>query len=336
MRIETIQYLACPVCQNTTIAIDDKILPIVGTDAEIFEGSLSCSSCKYRTVILAGLGILTPNPFDYLVAQKSVLCRSELSSNRSKACEALLADLPEHPYGMGRQETWETPHGIAVYASMQYLEREESAFYDYIAEITDSGVDGANTQGSLAVDVGSNVGGVTRRLAARFSYAIGVDLSLLALAEARRLNFHASGKPVEIREPVSATRCEPRSQCLTAQENMDFIIGDATALPIRRSAATVLAAINLIDITPNPTKTLRALFEFSQSSHSVLTVATPYYFRVDRNPPSTWGELEEFGVAEILQKWGAKIFSSEKKMWRLRFYPRYVQEWECDVVVAGT
>lgn len=334
MRTRTLEYLCCPVCREHSLHIKDSVLARRDSgDGEIIEGTLACATCNYSTVIVLGVALLVANYQDYLTRNKGTILQCEHICMASTAVIEIIRSMPESPYGAIRSETWETPIGIESYINGQYGLNAGGSFYRYIVDLVSATASKKRSSTGILVDLGSNVGGCAARLAPLFQYSIGVDMSFLATLEARRINLGAPTKRSFLSIPVSSTSFVNEVHSMPDVASLDFIVADAFQLPILMSSIDLALMINLIDIVHSPMHLLEVICT-ALADNSRILVATPYYFRVDRNPPSSWQSLQQVGVGHTLARMGMLVTHESQKEWIIDFYQRYQQHWQCDVVLG--
>jgi hypothetical protein len=109
----------------------------------------------------------------------------------------------------------------------------------------------------MAIDEGSGVGRFTFEMSLKSDFTIGVDNSTVFIGCARELMMNRRMK-IDLKEEGLLQR----EHTLTLPDSWDsrkieFIVGDAQALPYPSSAFSSLASLNLVDKVPAPLRHMR-------------------------------------------------------------------------------
>jgi SAM-dependent methyltransferase len=138
-----------------------------------------------------------------------------------------------------------------------------------------------------AIDAGCGAGGTSFALAAALPHALvlGVDINLGLLRLARRAADGIVSYPRRRIGLVYDRRRFPVS--LPEADRVDFWACDATALPFADGAAGLVAALNLLDCVPEPSRLLRELARVLGLGGDLL-LATPYDWSTRATQPGQW------------------------------------------------
>ncbi len=140
----------------------------------------------------------------------------------------------------------------------------------------------------LAIDIGAAVGRFSFELGRKCDLVIGVDNSYAFIKTAR--NLLLTGKTeIELAEEG----CLTRKELLTLpkewpSENIDFIVGDALALPFRQSTFTTLASLNLIDKVSKPLQHLTELNRIAKDDKAQLLFSDPFSWSTQVAAEQDW------------------------------------------------
>ena len=114
----------------------------------------------------------------------------------------------------------------------------------------------------IALDAGSAAGRYTFEMSKKSDFAIGVDNSLSFIQSARELMINHQMKIDLLQEGVLTKKNTLDLPDTWDSDKIEFIVGDALALPFRSKTFSSLASLNLIDKVPLPIKHLKEIPEF--------------------------------------------------------------------------
>lgn len=140
----------------------------------------------------------------------------------------------------------------------------------------------------LAIDIGAAVGRFSFELGRKTERVIGVDNSYAFIKAARELLL--TGK-IEIELAVEGILTRKEILSLPREwrsDNIDFIVGDALALPFRQSSFATLASLNLIDKVPNPSRHLSELNRIAQDDEAQLLFSDPFSWSTEVAAEKDW------------------------------------------------
>lgn len=222
---------------------------------DIDEGMLSCSRCRGTYPIREGVAYLDPA-------------------------------------GLQTQATsrYETPALLASYLWSHYgdllPDPEASSAYSDWAGLLPGG-------GGSAIDLGAAVGRMSFELGRRCDRVVGVDNSVSFIRAARALQ---QNRQVDFSLPMEGSLSRPVSMTLPwPTAAVEFIVGDALALPFRSVAFDTLASLNLIDKVPRPLTHLREMNRVAGAKGAQLLFSDPFSWSTEVAAKGEWlgGKLEE-------------------------------------------
>jgi SAM-dependent methyltransferase len=161
----------------------------------------------------------------------------------------------------------------------------------------------------LAVDVGCSVGGFTARLACRFDFTIGIDLSFDKLLQARRLLLHEPEAPTGYRYYQEGNRWEERALRVPAVSNIDFVLASALRLPISTESCDAVASVNVLDIVDDPHVMLDEMQRVLRRA-GIALLASPYldinravtHYLAKKSPPATTVRQKLSVACEVVEE----------------------------------
>jgi len=219
---------------------------------EILLGHLHCSNCGARYLIDDGIARL----------------------------------LPLLPYPVGGQlSKYQTPAILFSYLWSHYAELFADtdvtrAYSEWAAQIQP-------TPG-IALDTGCAVGRFTFELSCKTDLAVGLDNCPSFIQTARELL--ASGNfefPLVQEGQITEDRIIHLPQTWDT-ERIEFIVGDAQALPFPKDIFSCVASLNLVDKIPRPLTHIIELNRVAAKEHSQLLVSDPFSWSTDVADETEW------------------------------------------------
>ncbi|MDH4185355.1 MAG: methyltransferase domain-containing protein [Nitrospira sp.] len=277
MLVQTLQHIACPGTSNISCGgllevRDIKSRAVFrGGFEEIAAGELECNNCGHDYPIVGGIAILVPDWRAYLVARANLLTRLPPNALPDNVLRLGLWRKPETP--PTEDIEWESSEILESYLLNQFLCFNADQLDDlediFSSKLILDSVRSLWMNGpyftlrehlsrlggcSRILEIGCSVGGGLHLLE-EFVHetAIGADLSLRAVAVARRMMLQIGSPLLEsdrLAQAVAALSEEvtERVRC----PFLDFIVADGTLPPVARRHWDVLSSINVIDVTNNP------------------------------------------------------------------------------------
>ena len=241
MKKRLLEMLICPVCLPEERNLSPFILK--ERDDDIIEGSLSCTHCGRKYPIQDGIAFLDPAPHEKRKASSKYEETSVLSSYMWSHYGDLLRD----------------HDAAAAYRDWNHL---------------------MHPSPGIALDAGSAVGRFTFELSRKNDFVIGIDNSLSFIRTARELMLKQE-KEIQLKQEGLVTR---KTKVTLPEKwkngNMEFLVGDAQALPFKSKIFSSLASLNLVDKIPMPLKHLKEMNR----------VATPVGTQFLFSDPFSWSK----------------------------------------------
>jgi SAM-dependent methyltransferase len=158
----------------------------------------------------------------------------------------------------------------------------------------------------LCLDIGCATGILTRKLAAKYGFVIGMDQSFSFMKEARTLNKYS---------------------------NAEFVVADALHLPFK-SRFDAVVSLNLLDLV-DPKKFLGNIYHILKPN-GMMILTDPYDFRDERGNPRKLYDGKS--IRKLLSSLQFSIDRSTAKEsfipWILRVYERAYLVYFADIVIA--
>lgn len=244
-----LELLICPACLPQEHPLHPRDLE--AQQGDIVSGQLTCSTCSRSYPIRAGVAFLSP-----------------ATQPDSRA-----------------PSKYETPAVLSSYLWSHYgdllNDPEASDAYKEWAALV-------QPNRGLAIDVGAAVGRFSFELGQKCEGVIGIDNSHTFVRAARELLLAGQMQidlAVEGRLSCKKSLRLPRHW---SRERVDFIVGDALALPFRQSTFAVLASLNLLDKVPKPLKHLTELNRVAQPRHAQLLCSDPFSWSTEVAEERDW------------------------------------------------
>lgn len=249
MKKTLLDLLVCPSC----LPHENKLVGRIQREEEgdMVEGVLECRRCGRSYPVREGIAFLDP--------------RGEVAPPT--------------------ESKYETPAVVSSYLWSHYGDLlgdgEASDAYRQWASLL-SGTDGP------AIDLGSAVGRFSFEMTTKSHFVVGIDNSVSFVRSARELMVRRR-KGISLREEGNLSREETlvlRDDWRS--DNVEFIVGDALALPFPSHTFSRLASLNLIDKVPLPLKHLQELNRVARSEGVELLLSDPFSWSTDVARPEDW------------------------------------------------
>ena len=245
-----LEMLICPNCLPDERGLKGDILE--ERDGDIIKGSLNCDRCGTGYLVKDGIAFLDPG-YDM---------------------EKIHAD-----------SNYETAPALSSYMWSHYgdLLNEENASDAY-----GRWADLMRRHSGVSVDAGSAVGRFTFEMSEKSDFVVGIDNSVTFIRSAREL--------MENRRMTIALAQEgllTREMTVVLPESWDsrkveFIVGDALALPFRSNALSSLASLNLIDKVPFPLMHFQEMNRVVKERDGQFLFSDPFSWSADVAEVKDW------------------------------------------------
>nr|VFK59483.1 MAG: Methyltransferase domain-containing protein [Candidatus Kentron sp. TUN] len=268
MKKQLSELLICPTCLPNEFPLQTEI--IEEEIGDIITGALVCPNCGARFPIEDGIAFLDLNwEWNYGVVNKY-----EMEETVSSYLWSHYGDLLNDENASGAYSTWAAqirPHA------------------------------------GLSLDVGGAVGRFAFEMSTKCDFVIGIDTSSAfiqtarQLMKARRMTFPLKEEGLLSRD---ATIVLPEGW---KSEKVEFIVGDALALPFRRDAASSFASLNLIDKVPSPLGHLDEMNRVTRDSDAQFLLSDPFSWSEEAADREEWlggkktGEFSGKGLDNIVR-----------------------------------
>jgi uncharacterized protein YbaR (Trm112 family) len=249
MKKRLLDMLVCPACLPEEHALKATIRQ--EQEGDILEGALTCHRCGQAYPIRDGIAFLAPPGRNRSIPDSKYESALALASYLWGHYAELLAD----------------PHASTAY-------RDWAALMD--------GADG------LALDIGAAVGRFSFELSRQWDLVVGIDASMAFIRAARTLLTRRCLRvalPLEGRLQHETTLHLPDAW---SGDNLEFVVGDALALPFRSHSFSGLASLNLLDKVPLPLQHLRETNRVARRTQAQLLVSDPYSWSEQVAAPQHW------------------------------------------------
>lgn len=249
MKKQLLELLICPACLPNEHPLGAET--IVEERGDILTGALICAKCKTRFSIQNGIAILDPNRD-----------RREAITNKYETRETVSSYL------------W------TQYGELLNDEKSSHAYSAWAARI--------RPHAGIALDAGGAVGRVTFEMSAKCDFALGIDNSFAFIEAARQLmNERRITFPLKDEGLLSfdATITAPKEW---KSERVEFIVGDALALPLRKGAISSFSSLNLLDKVPSPIRHLQEMNRVTMDKNAQFLLSDPFSWSPEAAEPEQW------------------------------------------------
>jgi len=245
-----LNILICPASLPDEVVLDSTIIEEEGED--ILEGSLSCPQCGNIYPIRDGIAFLDPASLE----------KGAIRDSKYETAPVLSSYLWSH-YG----DILGDPEATPAYREWADLIRPHSG---------------------MAVDAGSAVGRFTFEMSLKSDFVVGVDNSLSFVRSARKLMMDRLMK-VDLKEEG----CLMREETLSLPEAWDsrkveFIVGDAQALPFPSGVFSSLASLNLVDKVPVPVRHMKEMHRLAAEQNAQILFSDPFSWSAEVADEKEW------------------------------------------------
>lgn len=282
----------CPRCAVSGAGLNALVVASVSAAEgdEIFGGILHCPAppCRQEYPIIDGIPVIVPDVARVLGERATaLLLRHDLDAD----LESLLGDAigPDSWFDALRQTA--STYAWDGYADLDPDEPPGSrgpqpgAARRCLARLLD--LAGSSEPVRRVLDLGCAAGRTSFDLASRCPGALvlGIDLDcgLLRIAQAA-----ARGRVRYPRRRIGLVYDRRDiAVSLADADRVDFWACDASALPFASAQADLVAALNLLDCVPEPSRLLAALADAARPAGRIL-LATPYDWSTRATPPAHW------------------------------------------------
>jgi SAM-dependent methyltransferase len=315
MRLGTAASLSCPGLEASCGgSFSVQVAEQSGSAPDILYGQLNCGSCHAQFPILAGVAILVPDVESYLHEHYKGIAKLVPDSRIPEAYAEAWMDAKKNLETESVEEDLESERVNSLYLLNHYLKANDPwwkkarlgpLFSELVEKYWDHGpfekiksILSADAPVSL-LEMGCGVGGLYRELSGVVSQYLGVDSSFASIALARHINLGApyAGElfaPVDLlsgslSESIHLPLSSPPDQ---ADQQVDFIVGDALLPPLKLGIWDASASLNMLDMIPEP-ENFPALHASLVKPSGLLIQSCPYLWhpessaRVRAAVPST-------------------------------------------------
>ena len=250
MKKNLLDILICPACLPDENVLENTI--VQEQEEDILSGSLTCRRCGTVYPIQDGIAFLNPPHGE----------KGATSKSKYETAPVLSSYLWSH-YG----DVLNDPEATAAYREWADLMSPCSGF---------------------ALDAGSAVGRFTFEMSLKSDLVVGVDNSVSfircarALMKHRRMTIGLKEEGILERE---ITICLPEAW---DSRKVEFIVGDAQALPFLSGVFSSLASLNLIDKVPLPLRHLKEIHRVAKKGDAQLLLSDPFSWSEDVAEENNW------------------------------------------------
>lgn len=358
MKEKVVEWIRCPLCTGTLTLTQDTVWKALDSTEDVWEGFLECTTCSHKFPIIKGVLILIENFSQYISSKKKVfemLVGGDISPKMRDYIVSRVVFIDKW-----ESDSREDMTPLYIWAHYDEVTQESmltnalkrigfnntralSPHYMY-SEII-AMIPKERNSDLPALDVGCSVGRMTHALAARSTFAVGIDYSFEAVRRAREIT---QAKDIyEYTLFVEGTRKERRRIDVSeiVKENVDFIVSDANKLPFPSNFFGIVLSLNMLDVVQHPLMHLEEVHRVLKEGGHYVT-CDPYNWRGASTAQVTeWIGGKERGphagespkvLRTILQDHLTFNIEYEKDLipWLFRYDQRYFSIWLVDCLRA--
>ncbi len=301
MKKALLEMLICPLCLPEENRFNATILEVSIDD--IVEGVLRCEKCGKGYPIHRGTAFLDPN--------RTTPVKSE---NRYETLPILSSYLWSHFGDLLKDEFF-------------------SDAYNEWAGLMKGG-------SGVCLDIGSAVGRFSFEMAKKCDFVVGIDSSVSFIQASRDLMTHRMTRVELLQEGVLTEEQILYIPKDWSTENMEFIVGDALALPFRSDLFPSVASLNVIDKISKPLTHLTEINRVAKKTNAQFLFSDPFSWSKEVAGEEDWlggknnGHFSGRGkdnIKALLQgKTGAvlpewKIESNGDIWWKIRTHSNHFE-----------
>ena len=280
MKKALLEILVCPVC----LPDENGLISDINQEQkeDIVVGSLRCPQCNIVYPIQNGIAFLDP---------KFVRSKDEKTETRYETPALLSSYLWSH-YG----DLLNDPNASTAYREWADLMHHHPGFM---------------------IDAGSAVGRFTFEMSNKSDFAVGIDNSVSFIQSARELMINRRIKIILPQEGHLAREVNIQLPETWDSRKVEFVVGDAQALPFKSKSFSSLASLNLIDKVPTPLKHLNEMNRVAREKHAQFLFSDPFSWSTEVASQEDWlggthaGPYSGAGIDNIIA-----LLSGEKDDYR--------------------
>jgi len=267
MKKSLLDLLVCPTCLPREIPLKGVVYE--SDDGDILSGHLLCKSCGSKYDIDDGIAVLLP---------QSAL-KASPSQNRYEEKHVISSYLWSH------------------YADVFGVPDANDAYSIWASHLS--------YNAGIAIDAGCSVGRFTFELNKKSDFTIGLDRSFSFIRLARKLL-----KTRNLKFPMITEGHLSEQRSITIPNGWDstkveFIVGDALALPFYRGSFTLISSLNLLDKVPKPLRHLTEINRIAKKRGAVFLFSDPFSWSAESAEEKDWlggkteGEYTGRGIENV-------------------------------------
>ena len=268
MKKVLLEMLICPACLPDENRLKDEIMKDQGGD--IVDGSLTCRQCDKVYPIRDGIAFLDP------------------ASDKGQG---------------GGDSKYETALVLSSYMWSHYgdILNEENASDAY-----SKWADLMRRHSGVSIDAGSAVGRFTFEMTEKCDFVIGIDNSFSFIKSARKLMINRRMNVALPQEGLLAREIDVHLPETWNSDKVEFIVGDAQALPFKSKTISSFASLNLIDKVPVPLRHLKEMNRIVKEKDAQFLFSDPFSWSTDVAKAEDWlggknnGAYSGAGVENIM------------------------------------
>ncbi len=249
MLTKIIDQLICPACLPQEHQLTVKIDQ--EKDDDIIDGKLCCPHCGESYRITQGIACLSPK------------LRPESLENQRYETEKLLSSYLWSHFA----DLMGDPEASTAYAEWSQLIASNSGW---------------------GLDIGAAVGRFSFEMKKKCDLVIGIDTSFSFIQAARNLLKKGHTQLTLPQEGQLSRTTSLQLPPELPRQDIEFIIGDAQALPFKSHTFATLSSLNLVDKLPQPLIHLKESNRVASKEKAEFLLSDPFSWAEATTPPENW------------------------------------------------
>ena len=335
MRLSHFEAIS-PICPNCMLqAIYDNITleikKIIKRDGDfIVYGLIECPNCRMEYPIIDGLVLLLANIKQYInTSLYGLLLRDDIPSVIMDSLSNTADQNSTLPMIRRYQSAYGWDHWDDLSSSAKPCQCAS------IIRLLDAGLalttPFISHENDIYLDLGCGPGRSSFNIAQKYKgRVVGIELdAVFARMAMQALRYGRVQYPL----CRSGSIYEHKSFDidLPNQDQVDFWIADATALPLAANISQMIVALNLIDCTNSPRSLIAAIAKtLMPQGQSV--ISTPYDWNENVTAKDDW--LTAVTLKQTLESAGLKLGAETEMAWHVRLHERSIMNYQSHVIAA--
>ncbi len=323
-------------CKGNLIIENNQVPLTMWSPTDILEGIIRCTKCGNEYPILGGVGIVVPLTETYIRQNYAQLCifldenHYPISHNMAQYFRAKKLNIPlmaqqpvgyDHPRYLSRYVATHYPNYGKFLIKHEMLApllegyEKEDLYTTLVSLLTKN-----NIHPNKVLDMGCSVGRMSFGLANIASHVYGLDHAFPSVFTARQILSGMPSKKTTHPFFYDGLQEMMLEFDIDNLENIEFIVGDATATPLQIENFDLICIVNILDGINSPRNFLEGVLT-QMANNSYLIFSSCYHWDIEGlSPKEDWIDGKEATtssqeLANLLKEYGSIIEEKDPVMW---------------------